>query len=346
MSTMTAMLLHEFGAPEQLHVATVRRPVPTPHQMVVAVRACGVCGHDLLARRGALGTALPVVLGHEIAGVVAEVGSAVRAVAGDRVALVQRIPCGECAQCSRGATNLCRSGLGFYGDDLSGGYAEYVVASEANAVPLPDDIPFETGAVLSCAVGTGLRALRRAELEAGDTVVITGAGGGVGLHAVRLAAALGYRVLAVSGSPHKHATILAAGAERVVEPGAVNAIRDAVRETFGVRGAAAAIEVAGTPTFDASLASLAPGGRLVLVGNTAPSRIVTNPGALIVRELKIIGSAHATRPDLEEVIELVRAGQIHVDVPVTRDLVDAAALHQALEDREVAGRAVLTVGKG
>ena len=344
MNTMTAMVLSDFGPPENLEAATVERPAPASDQVLVCVRACGVCGHDLLARQGKLGTRLPMILGHEIAGVVAEVGDEVRSLTlGQRVALVQRIPCGGCAQCLAGVTNLCRSGPGFYGDDLPGGYAEYVVASEHNVVPLPETIDFTTGAVLSCGVGTGLRALRAAELSPGDTVVVTGAGGGVGLHTVKVAAALGYRVLAVSGSPHKYAAILAAGAERVVAPSSRFAARDAVRESFGVRGAAAAIEITGMPTFDMSLAALAGGGRLVLVGNTDPAPLTTNPGIWIVRELKLVGSAHATRADLAEVVDLVDSGRVSVEVATVRELREAAEVHQALERREIAGRAVLKI---
>lgn len=342
---MTVISLDEFGGPEQLHVATRPVPAPGPDQVLIAVRACAVCGHDLLARRGEIGTPLPAVLGHEIAGTVAQVGSDVRALrVGQRVALVQRIPCGACEQCQAGLTNLCRRGPGFYGDDVPGGYAEYVVASELNAVPLPDEISFETGAMLNCAVGTGLRALRAARLEEGDTVVVTGAGGGVGLHAVKLAAAFGYRVLAVSSSPDKHDLLRAAGALHVVAPAGRETLRDAVRTHMGVRGAVAAIENTGTPTFDAALTSLAPGGRLVLVGNTTPANLDINPGLLIVRELRVLGSAHATTADLEEIVRLVSEGRIDVQPAVTRPLAEAAEVHAALEQRRIAGRAVLTIG--
>lgn len=336
--------MDRFGPPEVLHTDDQPEPIMGPDQVVVEVRACGVCGHDLLARSGSLGTPLPMVLGHEIAGVVVRVGPEVRDLEeGQRVALVQRIPCGSCAECQRGATNVCRKGPGFYGDDLPGGYSEYVVASPRNAVVLPDEITFEQGAVLSCGVGTGLRALSRAGLGEGDLVVVTGAGGGVGMHTVRLAALKGYNVLAVTSSAHKSGALAEAGAAAVCVSPSVGELRSLAKGMSKGRGANAAVEIAGPPTFAQSLAALAAGGRLVLVGNTHPQPVDINPGAVIVRELEIVGSAHATRDDLAQVVSLVETGQISPAIGMVRGLPEAAELHRAMESREVTGRAVLRI---
>ena len=337
-------MLRRFGDPDVLQMGEAAPPSPAPDQVLVRVSACGVCGHDILARAGELQTPLPMVLGHEISGVVTEVGQEVSGLKrGQRVALVQRIPCGSCRECRRGSTNLCRKGPGFYGEQISGGYGEYVLASERNAVPLPDPIGDELGATLSCAVGTGLRALRQASLSPGDVVLVTGAGGGVGLNTVRLAAAFGLRVLAVSSSEHKREALLAAGAAEVVPPASPREMRDAAKAMSGSDGVEAVIEIAGPPTFAASLAALAPGGRLVLVGNTRPSLVEMNPGVVIVRELKVLGSAHATRDQLEEVISLVAEGKISPTVGDIRPLEEAADLHRAMEAHQVTGRAVLRV---
>jgi len=164
MSQMRATVLTRYGGPEVLECHEVERPQPRADQMLVRVGACGVCGHDLLSRQGHFPDARPpCVIGHEIAGTVEEVGELVTAFQrGQRVALTQRISCGVCRRCRAGRDNLCRSGPGFYGEAISGGYGEFVLASPRNSVPLPGTIPFDVGAILSCAVGTGLHALRGA----------------------------------------------------------------------------------------------------------------------------------------------------------------------------------------
>lgn len=346
MSAMRAVTMHSYGDPSVLRWESAPIPVPHHDQVLVKVLACGVCGHDLLARRGALGTPLPAILGHEIAGRVVEVGASVSNLhVGDRVALVQRIPCGRCSACLRGRTNMCRRGPGFYGDEIQGGYAEYVVASELNAVRLPENISDTVGAILSCGVGTGLRALKAAELHPGDTVVVTGAGGGVGFHTVEVARALGYRTLAVTSSPDKVAALEDARATAVLVLGRGTSIRDAVRSGFSDDGADAVIEVTGAPTFVQSLAALRGGGRVVIVGNTAPRDLVVNPGLVILKELVIRGSAHAVREDLEQVVELVGSGAVSPIVSQTCELSGVPQLHTAMEARTVLGRCAIVMGE-
>lgn len=347
-STMRVVELAGTGGPDVL-VPTVRpTPRPGPGELLVRVGACGVCGHDALARRGALAAGTGAVLGHEIAGRVVALGAGVP---GDwldrRVALVQRVPCGLCPDCAAGAATHCRSGPGFYGEDLDGGYAEYVRASPHNAVPLPEEIDDATGAILSCAVGTGLRALRRAEVGTGHIVIVTGAGGGVGLHTVSLARHLGARVVGVIGSPAKAGAVRAAGAEVVLPypdaAGSVSAhdLRDAVRTLGGRRGAHVVVETTGAPTFRTVLRALAPRGHLVLVGNTEPGNLALDPGLTIVKELRVSGSAHADRDDLAEVVALVTDGAIAPAPARRRPLSEVADAHADLDARTVTGRSVV-----
>jgi acryloyl-coenzyme A reductase len=341
-TTMRVVELAGTGGPHVLVPGTRPVPSPAPDQMLVRVGACGVCGHDALARRGALTAGPGAVLGHELAGRVEATGTAV----GDdwlgrRVALVQRIPCGSCTYCADGLTTLCRWGPGFYGEDLPGGYAEYVLASPLNAVPLPDAIDDATGAILSCAVGTGLRALRSAELTAGDIVIVTGAGGGVGVHTVQLARHLGATVVAVTGSPAKANELRALGAHRVAIRPDARTLRGLVAELGGPRGADAVIEITGGPTFPTALRALAPRGRLVIVGNTEPAPLPLEPGLMILKELRVHGSAHADRDDLAAVIDLVLAGAITPVPARRRPLSEAACAHAELDARTVTGRAVL-----
>ncbi|MET7640638.1 zinc-binding dehydrogenase [Streptomyces sp. NPDC005438] len=341
-SSMRAVALTGVGGPEVL--AVERRPVPRPEagQFLVRVAACGVCGHDLLARRGALTAGVGTVLGHEIAGTVVALGPGTPPKWRDQpVALVQRLPCGDCPDCAAGRTTHCRRGPGFYGDDQPGGYAEYVLASPLNAVPLPEEVDPVEGALLSCAVGTGLRALRTAEVRPGEVVVVTGAGGGVGLHTVRTARHLGATVLAVTGSPSKAADLRAEGADAVLVAPDRAALREELRRLGRPRGAEVAVEVTGAPTFRTVLRALAPGGRLVLVGNTEPATLPLDPGLVIVKELRVLGSAHADRSDLERVVELARSGAVTPVAARRWTLEETAGAHRAVENREVTGRAVV-----
>ncbi|MDP9393492.1 MAG: alcohol dehydrogenase catalytic domain-containing protein [Actinomycetota bacterium] len=343
---MRAVVLRQYGGPDALRLEEVPGPSAADDEILVEVSACGVCGHDLLARQGRLGTPLPAILGHEISGVVSAVGSAVDGFeVGDRVALVQRDPCGQCPQCTSGAENLCRRGRGFYGEDQPGGYAGYVRASARNTVKLPPEIGQDAGAILSCAIGTGWHALRRTGAARGEIVLVTGAGGGVGLHALQLCRHLGMHVIAVTGEDSKRDRLLELGADSVVvlDPRRAS-LRDEVRRATGGQLADVVLEVAGPPTFSRSLAALAPRGRLALIGNVDPQDVVLAPGLVILKELSVVGSAHGTRADLEAVLELVTAGHVEPLIAEAMPLADAAHAHEAPTQGALGRRVLLPRG--
>jgi len=342
MSVMRAVVATAYGGPEMLELRTVGRPVPGPDQMLIEVAACGVCGHDRHARRGDFPLSRPpFVMGHEIAGTVVETGSSLRGFSvGERVAVTQRISCGSCAACLAGKDNVCMAGEGFYGEGPSGGYGDYVVASARNAVHIPEGIPLDVAAVCGCAIGTGFHALRRSALGAGDTVVITGAGGGVGLNAVRLAAITGLRAIAVTSSPAKESALRDAGAAAViVSPD--QQFHEQVRVLTRGAGADGVIEIAGSPTFRSSIRSLRAGGRLVFVGNVVPGPVHLNPAVPILKEIELVGSGHVTRADLERVLQLVADGRISPTIAARFPRDDAIEAHRRLDDRSSTGRMVL-----
>jgi D-arabinose 1-dehydrogenase-like Zn-dependent alcohol dehydrogenase len=342
MNRMKATVLTRFGGPEVLEFLDVEKPTFRADQMLVRVKACGVCGHDLLNREGHFpDTHPPCVMGHEIAGIVEEVGELVDAFRpGNRVALTQRISCGICPACQGGRDNLCRSGPGFYGEEISGGYGEFVVASPRNAVLLPEGIGLEMGAILSCAVGTGLHALNRARLLPGDTVVVTAASGGVGLHTTQLARTLGLIVIATTSSDRKADYLREAGAHHVIAA-PDGQFHKAVRELTGGIGADSVIEIAGAPTFTSSLRSLAPGGRLVVVGNVRPGTVALNPALSILKEIEIVGSGHALVSDLRRVIDLVSRNLVQPRIAEIIPAENAARAHERVRARGGSGRIVL-----
>jgi acryloyl-coenzyme A reductase len=339
---MQAVLLPKFGAPDVFVCREVSAPSPAADQMLIRVAACGVCGHDLLNRSGHFPhTRLPAVMGHEIAGTVVEIGPLVtRFAPGDRVALVQRITCGTCSLCRSGRENICVSGPGFYGEGLSGGYGEFVLASERNAAHVPASISLRVASVLSCAIGTGFHALRRAKLELRDSVLVTAASGGVGIHTIKLARLLGLRVIAVTSSEAKAQSLRDAGANEVIVSATLS-FHKAVRDLTDGEGVDAVIEIAGRPTFESSVRSIKSGGRMIIVGNVDPGPVALNPAMAILKEVDFIGSAHATLADLSKVIDLVAEEAIAPDIAGFFDIDDTAGAHRLMEERKSVGRVVL-----
>jgi D-arabinose 1-dehydrogenase-like Zn-dependent alcohol dehydrogenase len=342
---MRAVVMPKFGAPDVFICEELSAPAPAADQMLVKVAACGVCGHDLLNRSGHFPhTRLPAVMGHEIAGTVVEAGPLVRRFKlGDRVAVIQRISCGACNLCRSGRENICMSGPGFYGEDLSGGYGEFVLASERNAVLVPVAIPVRIAAVLSCAIGTGFHALRRAQLGLGDCVLVTAASGGVGIHTIKLARLLGLRVIAVSTSEGKSQALRDAGANEIIVSPALS-FHKMARDLTDGEGVDAVIEIAGRPTFESSVRSIKAGGKMIIVGNVAPGSVGLNPAMAILKEIDFVGSAHATAADLKKVIDLVASGTIAPDIAEFFDVEDAASAHRLMEERKSVGRVVLLHG--
>src|SRR5690606_25469864 len=219
-------------------------PTPGPGEVVIEVKASGMCGSDLKfyrAPKGSGAAALglgtldgPVIAGHEPCGVVAAVGPGIderQARPGDRVMIHHYKGCGTCAHCRTGWSQMCREGSIVYGATGHGAHAEYMLAPASTLVPLPDALSFETGAAISCGTGTAFGALRRLALSGYDTIAIFGQGP-AGLSATQLAAAMGARVIAIDPSAERRALATGFGADAVIDPGAddpVAAIRELTR---------------------------------------------------------------------------------------------------------------------
>jgi len=285
---------------------------------------------------------LPTVLGHEFAGVVASVGASVTTVSpGDRVVNLHRPSCGACRHCLGGDPVLCERAWQSFGHTVDGGYAELVVAHEKALVPVPEGISLEVASTLMCTAGVSLRALRtRGRLVLGQTVLVTGASGGVGAMAVQLARRMGARVIATTTSAAKVPALERLGAHHVVVS-ADGRFHGKVQE-LSDGGVDVCLELTGHATFPAAMRSLRRGGRMVVVGNIDTTKIELNLGALIVYHYEIIGSATCSKQDLVDVFGLVAAGELTPMIDRTLSLDRAAEAHRLLADRAVVGRVVLT----
>jgi acryloyl-coenzyme A reductase len=342
---MKAIRLNAFGAPERLQVQDIAPPKPADGEVLIAVKACGVCYLDVIVRSGMRSRAkLPLTLGHEISGVVAETGRGVRSfVNGDRVASTYRISCGYCRYCRGGDGAICdnRQGIGEHRD---GGYAEYVALPESVLAKVPANVPFDQACVCGCVVGAVYNAVvKSAQVRPGETVLVTGAGGGVGSHAVQISRLAGARVIAVTSSKEKMARIEQLGADEVLltAPGADFSAE--VKQRTGGRGAEVVLEGVGSATFASSFRSLAKGGRLVFVGEVSGQPAQFNPALMIYKECWLTGAQSANSEELTQVLEIVAAGRIKPVIGEVLPLEDAARAHQRLADRSNFGRLVLTV---
>jgi acryloyl-coenzyme A reductase len=329
--------MRETGGPDVVRLDEVERPVPADDEVLLAVAACGMCGHDQADRMGLTTIPLPEVLGHEVAGTVVEVGAKVQHVAvGDRVAKKQFTTCGRCPSCLAGREIQCPQRTFNYG-----GFAEFVTARESTLLPVPAEIDLAAASVVACAVGTGLQALRRiAHLVPGETVVVTGAGGGLGLHGVQVAAALGATVIALTGSPDKSAQLKELGADHVISTGDGDYWRQVMDATHG-RGAEVVLDNVGHPkVFSQCFRGLAHAGRYVFTGQVTGERVGFFPAFVFGKEAVITGSASTLMSTFVDAMALVADGRVR---PVVEQypLDDVVRAFTDLDARRVVGRAVI-----
>lgn len=338
---MKALVLEEIGGP--LILKDLPRPEPGPGEVLLRVKACAVDQFDLKIRYGKVSHAkAPIILGHEIAGEVAALGPGVTTwTVGQRVASTLYLTCGRCRKCRTGRETICENFIGYLGIQTPGGYAEYTTVPEANLVELPEAISFAQASVLANAVGTPLHAFtKRMRLQLGERIVITGAGGGVGLHAIQLARMMGALVLAVDIGQAKLEAAQENGADLVVDPTESN-FAQVARDWTNGEGVEAVLELTGAATLPTSLEALGKGGRIVIVGFHTGSEFSVQARDMVANEWEILGSRNVTKRELAEVVALVQAGRITPVISGVHPLEEAEAIHARLDRQEILGRVVL-----
>ncbi len=349
---MRALVLEQPGRPPTLSVREVPAPNPGPGEALVEVAACGFCHHDLLVMAGVLrrGVKPDVVLGHEIAGVVARLGEGVTTLeAGDHVVSLLTNACGRCDRCRQGQEHRCRQGVGI-GHGRDGGFAEYVVIAESSLVAIPKSLDLTGAALLACPLGVVLQAMQQvARLRPGETVLVTGSGGGLGVHAVQVGTALGARVLAVTSSPEKAPALAQLGAAEVVEVGPPSTssgqaldFSEVVLALTQDQGADVIIDTVGSPLFPSTWRSLAQYGRLVLLGEVAGSPVEVPLAEVIFRDARILASSGVSRSLVHQAAGLVSLGRVRPVVSQVLPLEKAATALELVASRRALGRIVLT----
>jgi D-arabinose 1-dehydrogenase-like Zn-dependent alcohol dehydrogenase len=345
------MVLEQFGAPLKLKDVPV--PKVGPNEALIRVRACGagLTVVIMIATPGRI-TAYPRIPGHEIAGEIVEAGSEVRTFkAGQRVTNHYYLTCGHCRYCRSGRETLCENFRGNVGQGCDGGYAEYVALPERNLVAIPDGVTDLEAAVASDAIATPYHACHKeAQVSPGDNVLVIGGGGGVGIHMVQMARLCGGRVIVAEVGEEKMELARTMGADEVIDARRGELVKQ-VRALTDGRGVEAAIDMVGaSETLSACLASLAPAGRMVIIGSKpkavygADPSFVVNPQEFMRQAQEIHGSRYVNNEEILRTLELVRHKRIKAVVNRTFPLEEAEQVHELLRRNAIAGRAALIVG--
>jgi threonine dehydrogenase-like Zn-dependent dehydrogenase len=333
---MKALVLEEY---KRFAYQEAPAPEPGPEEVLIAVRACGICGSDVHGMDGSTGRRRPpIIMGHEAAGVIARVGSGVRGwAAGDRVTFDSTIYCGRCEYCRRGEINLCDNrrvlGVSCEGYRQHGAFAEFVCVPQHILYRLPDGLPFEHAALVE-PFAIALHAIRRLPLALNDAVVVVGAGM-IGLALAQALSRTGCgRLISVDVADGRLALAKKFGATDIINSANENAAEAILRLTAG-RGADAAFEAVGvTATVELALGCLRKGGAVTLVGNVSP-RIDFALQKAVTRELTIYGSC-SSRGEYPAALAMLGRGELQPAplLSAVAPLAEGAAWFQRLYDKE------------
>jgi alcohol dehydrogenase, propanol-preferring len=338
---MRAAVLREFGGP--IAVEEVETPVPGAGEVLVKVEACGVCHSDLHLALGDWDmlrpiTKMPLIGGHEIAGVVASLGEGVTEVSvGERVGVPWlHWTCGECEYCRAGRETLCGKQK-ITGCTIDGGFAEYLKAPASHVAKLPASLSAAEAAPLLCAGLTVYKALKNSGIQRGERVAVFGVGG-LGHLAIQIGHAMGAQVCAIDIADDKLELAKSLGAEWTVNA-ATEQVPKRVRSIGGAH--VALVTSASAAAYETALRVLRKGGTLAVVGMpNEPFKV--SAVALVSGETRIVASAVGTREDLRELFEMVTKFPIHCHIE-TRALEALPEVFEEMKQGKILGRVVLTL---
>jgi D-arabinose 1-dehydrogenase-like Zn-dependent alcohol dehydrogenase len=342
---MKAMVLTGPNRPFEL--TEVPDPVACPGEAVARVITCGSGLTIQHVKAGRRQTQFPRIIGHEITAEIVAIGAGVTSLAvGDPVTSYFYLDCGRCRWCLANLEPLCVNCAGNVGVECDGGYAEYIKLPARNFIRLPDGLdyrrhPAEIG-VVTDALATPYKVLRRARIVAGETVAVFGAGGGLGIHQLMMAKWARARVIAVDMASAKFDACRKAGADETVDASSGDVAAALIDLTHG-EGIDVAIDyVSSTATLEAGAKALGRHGRLVTLGG-AGQPFTASARDMLMKEQDLLGSRYVTRAEILETFDLVARREVWPLVTDIRPLAEAEAVHQRVERGEVIGRAALAV---
>ncbi|MGZ6040077.1 MAG: quinone oxidoreductase family protein [Phenylobacterium sp.] len=337
---MLAAILNGPGPPDAFVLEETPKPtLSAADDVLVQVKACGVSSRDIVERNGTYrrDVTFPLVIGLEIAGVVEAAGPQTDLRPGDHVCSKAFSSCGACRYCRTGRETTCLKRR-----PVRGGYAEYVVLPEDAWVRFPLGIPFEIACSLGPGAGVALNAVRdTAHVKLGETVLVTGASGGVGRPSVQLAKLAGAQVIALTRDAGKAEDLRLAGADEVIVAAAGEDFSSKVRALSEGEGADVIIDTVGSRVFDAAFNSLALHGRYAFVGQLFSETIAINPARIFFKRAQLLGVGSVSRAQLADVIAFTSQGLLNGLVGEVLPLREIAEAHRLVETAAVSGRVVV-----
>ena len=343
---MKALTLVAVGGLEHLRVQELPEPlIQAPTEVLVRIHAAGLNRLDLFVVQGLPGAnhSFPHIVGSDGAGTVLEVGTMVDQIRpGDRVMVNPTLSCGNCPWCLQGEESLCRR-LQVMGEHRPGTVAECIVVPAENLAPVPESMSWPSAAAFSLATLTAWRMLTtRGRVQAGETVLIWGIGGGVALAALRIARLLGAWTIVTSGTDAKLEFASSQGADAVLNHQRMDVAAEVRKLTDG-QGVDAVVDSAGEQSWPASLRSLKRGGRLIVCGATTGPAVSLDLRRLFWHQWSILGSTLGNRQEYAEIVRLAAEGKLWPVVDQVVPLDQAVTAFERLQRGEQLGKLVIEV---
>ena len=340
---MKAVRFHQYGGPEVLQYEDVPDAKPRRNQVLVRVKACALNHLDLWLRKGIGNVPVPHINGSDVAGEVAELGEYITDLKpGQRVLLAPMVFCNHCAYCAAGVQNFCRQ-YSVLGNRVDGGNCELLATARVSVVPIPDSLSFEQAAALPLVLVTAWHMLvSRAKIQPGQTVLVIGAGSGVGSMAIQIAKLFNCRVITTAGDERKLEKGRELGADFAINH-YQQKISEEVRKITNKEGVDIVFEHVGKAVWEECTKSLKPGGTLVTCGATTGPEVGVDIRFLFSRQYSLLGSYMGTMGDFHEGLKHAFSGRLKPVVDKSFPLSEARAAHERLEKSEMFGKVVLTL---